>query len=284
MRTLARTLLVLLAAMGIAGTAAAQGSGGGTVVVINDSDFTLDIHVDGDKRFTLKPGTRRPVEGLSEGNHDFKAITADGTVKFRKELRVAAGQKLSWYLKWSRVEGKLVIENPNGVPVAVFVDDMETLGVPPTDASVYRNLAPGAHTLRLAHSHFGELTELLTVEVDIGGGEPPVVTAPMLESGSIAVRNDTDGRLRVVIDGQDMGWLEAGEDAQFQPFPVGLHRIRVMDESGQLVRHRAVEVGTFETAVLIVPSRRSSSTQPRSWAGREGARPEPGPSISTGIS
>lgn len=282
MRTLVRTVLVLLAAVGIAGPAAAQGSGSGTVMVINDSDFTLDIHVDGAKRFTLKPGTRRGAEGLSEGNHEFKALIADGTVKFKKELRVSAGQKLSWYLKWSRVEGKLVVENPNGVPVAVFVDDMETLGVPPTDASVYRNLTPGTHSLRLAHSHFGELTELLTVEVDIGGDEPPVITAPMLDSGSIAVRNDTEARLRVVIDGQDMGWLEAGENAQFQPFTVGVHRIRVVDENGQLVRHRAVEVGVYETAVLIVPSRRSSA-RPRSWADRDNSRPAPNPTILNGI-
>ncbi len=268
MRSICHTLWVLVLVLGMALPALADGGGSGTVVVINESDFVLDIHVDGTKRFTLQTGTRRTVGDLSPGVHQFKALTQEGLIKFRKDMRVEAGQKLSWYLKWARSEGKLVIENANGTPLIVFVDDAETLGVPATDESVYRNLASGPHTVRLAYFHGEERIDLLTTEIEVGGESKPVVVAPVMDSGSIAVQNDTAARLRVVIDGEQAGWLEPGEDGRYEPYTVGVHRIRVVDERGQLVRHQAVQVDVFETVVLLVPGRRSSA-RPRSWAGRE---------------
>ncbi len=269
MRSFPGVWLALCGALCLAGPALAGDAG--TVVVINDSDFTLNIQVDGTARFTLRPGSRQAVEDLSPGVHQFKAITGEGQVKFSKDLRVSAGQKLSWYLKWARTEGALVIENANGVPLAVFVDGVETLGVAPGDERVYGNLAPGVHRIRLAYMHRGVLQELMTTEVEIAGGDPPVVSAPPMDFGAIVVRNDSAARLRVVIDGAEVGWIEPGEQGAFERFDVGEHRIRVMDERGQLVRHRVVHVDAHETAQLIVPSRRSSSRD-FSYADRESAR------------
>ncbi|MDP7115144.1 MAG: hypothetical protein QGH45_24430, partial [Myxococcota bacterium] len=153
MRSFPGVLLVLFGALTVAAPALAGQGDTGTVVVINESDFTLNIQVDDTSRFTLRPGARQAVEGLTPGVHSFKAITGEGQVKFSKDLRVTAGQKLSWYLKWSRAQGVLVIENANGVPLAVFVDGVETLGVAPADERVYGNLPPGPHDVQLAYLH-----------------------------------------------------------------------------------------------------------------------------------
>jgi hypothetical protein len=272
MRSFPGVLLVLWGALTMAAPALAGEGDTGTVVVINESDFTLGIHVNGTSRFTLRPGARQAVEGLTPGVHSFKALTGEGQVKFSKDLRVAAGQKLSWYLKWSRSEGAMVVENANGVPLAVFVDGLETLGVAPGDERVYGNLPPGPHDIQLAYLHREELHELLTTQVVIASGEAPVVIAPPMDFGAIAVRNDSAARLRVVIDGAEAGWLEPGERGQFEALGVGAHRIRVVDERGQLVRHRVIQVDVHETALLIVPSRHSSSRD-RSYAGRDCAVP-----------
>ena len=278
MRSFPGILLALWGALTLATPALAGEGDTGTVVVINESDFTLNIQVDGTSRFTLRPGARQAAEGLTPGVHSFKAITSEGQVKFSKDLRVTAGQKLSWYLKWSRTQGVLVIENANGVPLAVFVDGVETLGVAPGDERVYGNLPPGPHDIQLAYLHREEFHALLETQVVIADGEPPVVTAPPMDFGAIAVRNDTSARLRVVIDGAEAGWLEPGERGQFEAIGVGAHRIRVVDERGQLVRHRVVQVDLHETALLIVPSRHSSSRD-RSYADRDCSVPVPSQSL-----
>ena len=75
----------------------------GGITVINDTEFTLDIRMDGQQQFTLKPGARKTIHDVAEGPHKLQALTSDGTVKFRKDMRVPAGRTVSWYLKWTQL-------------------------------------------------------------------------------------------------------------------------------------------------------------------------------------
>ncbi len=107
---LTQLFLAALLTLALALPALAGDSDSGTVKVINDTEFTLDIKMDGTKKFTLKPDGKQSVKGISPGLHTFTATTPSGEVKFSKEMRLKAGQNLSWYLKWTQVEeGSLLI-------------------------------------------------------------------------------------------------------------------------------------------------------------------------------
>lgn len=97
---LAALLTLLIAVPALAGDGDA-----GSVKVINDTEFTLDIKMDGKKKFTLQPDAKQSVKGISPGLHTFNAVTPSGEVKFVKEMRLKAGQNLSWYLKLTNFEG-----------------------------------------------------------------------------------------------------------------------------------------------------------------------------------
>ena len=75
----------------------------GAVTVVNDTDFTLEIRMDGAKKCTLKPGAEQTLDAIPEGAHTFQAVTSEGEVKFRKEMRVVAGRTVSWILKWTHL-------------------------------------------------------------------------------------------------------------------------------------------------------------------------------------
>jgi len=98
-----RTTVVLLLMALCWSPALSAWAGNGGITVINDTEFTLEIRMDGQTRFTLKPGTRKTIGDVPEGPHKLQALTSDGTVKFRKDMRVPAGRTVSWYLKWTHL-------------------------------------------------------------------------------------------------------------------------------------------------------------------------------------
>ena len=75
----------------------------GAITVINDTEFTLEIKVDGQTRCKLAPGAKKTLDAIPEGAHQLQAVTPDGDVKFSKEMRVIAGRTASWYLKWTHL-------------------------------------------------------------------------------------------------------------------------------------------------------------------------------------
>jgi len=99
MKTVVATLLVVLAFA----PAIAARADTGAVTVINDTEFTLEIKMDGETRCTLKPGARQTIRDIPEGSHKFKAVSSDGEVKFDKAMTVIPGRTLSWYLKWTHL-------------------------------------------------------------------------------------------------------------------------------------------------------------------------------------
>lgn len=93
----------------------------GTVRVVNDTDFTLEIRMDGNRKTSLSPGTKQTLRGIPPGSHQFQAVTPQGSVKFEKTLRLQAGQTLSWILKWTRTEGPLAMDDPQPTHGAIAV-------------------------------------------------------------------------------------------------------------------------------------------------------------------
>jgi len=86
--------------------------GTGTVRIVNDTDFKLEIRMDGTRKTTLSPGSKQTLRGIPPGSHQFQAVTPEGQVKFEKTLRLQANQTLSWILKWTRAEGRLTAVTP----------------------------------------------------------------------------------------------------------------------------------------------------------------------------
>ncbi len=184
------TIVTALAALLLSVPAWAAGGDGGRVKVINDTDFTLEIRMDGKARFTLGPGDTQTIGDVAPGLHEFKAVTSGGDVKFTKSMKVSAGQTLSWYLKWTRAEGLLVIDNPNGVPVSVLIDGRPTLGVGPLDFRAYGNIGTGTHDLRVTCSRVDGEVELLSSRVAIDGLTTVELTLPRSSAGEDSPPDD----------------------------------------------------------------------------------------------
>ena len=99
MKTLVATLLVVMAFA----PALVARADSGAVTVINDTEFTLEIQLDGETKCTLKPGARETIRDIPEGPHKFKAVSSNGEQKFSKAMTVIPGRTLSWYLKWTHL-------------------------------------------------------------------------------------------------------------------------------------------------------------------------------------
>lgn len=168
----------------------------GTVRVVNDTDFTLEIRMDGTKKTTLSPGTKQTLRGIPPGSHRFQAVTDDGTIKFEKQLRLQAGQTLSWILKWTRAQGRLVIDNPGGAFVRVDIDGEPTLGVPAGGSRVYGNLDEGEHHVEVTLRRRGGDISLLSQTVTVADATPTelVVPAPRPPRGEAMPYVSSHGR------------------------------------------------------------------------------------------
>jgi hypothetical protein len=102
-RSIRRAILLATVALLALPALGAMAEPGG-VTVVNDTEFTLEIRMDGSKQFVLQPGAKRTIEGIEPGAHSFQAVTSEGEVKFRKEMRVLAGRTMQWLLKWTHLE------------------------------------------------------------------------------------------------------------------------------------------------------------------------------------
>ena len=99
MKTLVATVLVVMAFAPVLVARAETGA----VTVINDTEFTLEIKMDGETKCTLAPGARQTIGDIAEGPHKFKAVSSNGEQKFSKAMTVIPGRTLSWYLKWTHL-------------------------------------------------------------------------------------------------------------------------------------------------------------------------------------
>ncbi len=102
MRFIQATILCFVAAVVLLPALSAW-AGTGAITVVNESDVSLTIYVDGTKKATLGSGQSKTIEGIPEGAHEFEARTSSGEVKFSKQMRIIAGRTGKWTLKHSNL-------------------------------------------------------------------------------------------------------------------------------------------------------------------------------------
>ncbi len=226
----------------------------GQASILNDSGVRMRVVLDGRTMGVARPGQALESWPLPAGSYTVEARPADRAYRdgpaLTRRITVRRGQQASFGLgPWfSRIEAV----NPFPFAANLFVDGQRIERVRPGARAVLARQVPGAH--RVVFKRNGRVLAADTLRVAPGrvADWRPVD----VNRGDLRVTNRTGQRVKVLIDGRDMGRLGSGESRTFADLSAGVHVVSLMHRSRTIEQQR-VRVAAHDVAQMTAHRDRS---------------------------
>ena len=217
----------------------------GQASILNDSGVRMRIVLDGRTLGVARPGQALDSWPMAPGSYKVEARPAsrqyrDGPALTRR-ITVRRGQQASFGLgPWfSRIEAA----NPFPFAANLFIDGERIERVRPGATASVARLVPGAH--RVVFKRRGRVLAADTLRVAPGrvADWRPVDA----NRGDLRVTNRTGRRVKVLVDGREMGRLHDGESRVFADLSAGVHVVTLV-RRGRTVEQQRVRVAAHDMA------------------------------------
>lgn len=191
------------------------GGGGGMLAVVNPTDDTWDLKLDGAGRGSVGPRSEARIPNVKAGAHVVVAENASLGIDQRGDVQVSAGQTTTHTLK--PLVSRLKVSNPHDVAVEIVIDGVVIGRAAPKSDTVFEAVPAGKRMLvaraptgpgavrveqRLAPNAESAWTVPALAE---SGGEHPSIPTPPTGMGLVHMKNDSRFPVYVYADGADKG-------------------------------------------------------------------------------
>lgn len=200
------------------GTTQETGEDEGGLLVVNGTDETVRIRIDGWDRGEVARGARRQFEGLVPGTHVVEAAGASSEDVFHLRAEVAGGARLEWTVLPRNAT--VALRNLRDEPVRVLVDREPRIEVPaggavdlPVPAGMREIEAVGVRTLATTR-HRIELPAAVRTTLDLAR---PFATVRVLNLQAQPVEISSEQGI--------LGVVAPGQSAAFDRVPPGACRL-----------------------------------------------------------
>lgn len=243
----------------------------GQAKVINDSGVRMRLMVDGRELGVAAPGQAMESWPLRPGQYTVVARPAGRHQRhghpISRVVNVRPGHAAP--VRFGAWHGQVTVTNPFDFRAGLFVDGERIDRLAPGESRVLARQVPGAHRMQLKRR--GRLLADTTVRV--APGQRAAWTPVNRRLGDLQVRNVTGHRVRVTVDGRDMGRLGAGESRTFTDLSAGLHTV-AFSRRGRVIEERRVRIRAYDVAEVVAA--RSAGRAPHRSPNR-GSRGQPAP-------
>jgi hypothetical protein len=112
------------------------------VTVINDTDFTFSVYLDGNFQSQLRPGGSAVIKGVESGVHSLEAIVGNEVIA---EKTVNLNEDMEWLVYVERYN--ITVTNQTDLRLSIYLDDSYQLEAPPFSSKMIYGVSEGTHTL-----------------------------------------------------------------------------------------------------------------------------------------
>ncbi len=242
--------------------AAYAGHADAVLEVDNDFEGELTIYVDGRYEGTARGDARTRVE-VKPGKRDVVLQRPGGAVLASRTLHFHKG--ITAVLPIAAPKAPLMVRNTSAVPLQVDVGPGDGVWISPNTA-VELVVTAGTVDLeaRVREAGHIERVTVRTLWVEPGQRAETVLDYRPVAHTRLSVRNQGHERLRAVVDGVEVGFVDPGERRSVAVSP-GRVTVRFYDRHGRLVEVRDVHADKGQkTAVVasVVPPPPPSPQRP----------------------
>ena len=222
----------------------------GVIKVVNPTNFEFALSLDGNAIGTLYPNETRILHQIQAGSHRITAqfIGAQNVPGEEFPFFLQGGEKEKIVL--SVPPARLVVHNPNAFPAQLLIDGELQRWVPGESRVLIKGLIPGRTDVRLVAKK----------TLEIGGSfilapGKRTVWKPEPFLGKLMIKNPSNRRTVVRINGKFAGTLRRGETRLFDAIPLGMNTVtfRPKKKFQNKVITKMVHVSPFHTAKVVGP-------------------------------
>lgn len=208
---------------------------GGAVLVVNRAGEALAVAVDGEGRGLVAPLEELRVEGLAPGAHVVEVGGADSGVRLSREVRLGSGEQAVWAV--DPRFGAVRIVNTSPEAQALYLDGAPVRDLAPGETATLDAVKRGPHRLAAVGRASRQRQDF---EVH---ARPEATETWWLAgaTGALVVDNRRDEALRVYVDAQPRGVVEAGQVYTLEDVAAGERLLEAVGQtSGTVFRERLV--------------------------------------------
>lgn len=220
----------------------------GQAKVINDSGVRMRMKLNGRDLGVAGPGQVMESWPLPPGRHTVVAQPAGRHHRhghpMTRTVQVRRGDMAQ--VRFGAWHGQVTVTNPFDFRVRLIVDGERIDRLQPGESRVLARQVPGSHRLQLKRR--GRMLADTTLRV--APGQRAVWTPVNRRLGDLQVSNVTGHRVRVMIDGRDMGRLRAGESRTYTDLDAGLHTVSFA-RRGRVIEERRVRIRAYDVAEVV---------------------------------
>lgn len=112
------------------------------ITVINDTDFSFSVYLDGEFQAQLEPGRSVVISGVESGIHDLEAAVGDEVVA---ENTIDLEEDLEWIVYIEEYD--ITVTNQTDLNLSIYLDDYYQFGSPPMSSKTIHGVSEGSHIL-----------------------------------------------------------------------------------------------------------------------------------------
>jgi len=220
----------------------------GQASIVNDSGVRMRLVLDGRALGVAAPGQALQSWPLAAGTYTLEARPAsrehrDGPALTRR-VKIRRGQQESYAVgAWfSRIEAA----NPFPFAANLWVDGQRVERVRPGGLATVVRQVPGAH--RVVFKRDGRVLAADTMRV--APGRTATWRPVDVNRGDLRVTNRTGDRVRVMVDGRELGRLGRGESRTFANLDAGV-RLVTLERGGRTVDSQRVRIAAHGVAEVV---------------------------------
>jgi len=235
------------------------GGGNGALTVVNPTEDTWDIAVDGAAKGSLGPRSQTELPALKAGPHAVVATNGTLGLEQRGDVAVRYGVTSSYQLK--AMVTRLEVTNPLDVPVEIAIDG-SVVGLAAPGKTTFDAVPAGNRTI-VARATTGPGAVRTTYRLSPGGPSAWVVPqlteqensyanlpVPPTGMGLVHMKNESRFPVYVFADGVEKGLVASGAWADIV-LPPGDHHLEVRIEGIQAKTEHTVTLKANQSAEWI---------------------------------
>jgi hypothetical protein len=194
----------------------------GTLKIKNRSDLPFQLYIDGEFIAKSKPGDKIVLNHMPIGKHTVRAHYPGKMPVPDQLFTPTVRMDAVSVIRLTSSRGRLKVTNANPFPIMLKVRGKEIRRIGPNQTRTIHNLTPGRAHVALVGPGGSSLNQVVQIQ---RGKITPWSPGKLL--AEISLKNPTGRAMRVFLDGNFVGWIQARATRRFTGLTPGKHHVRL---------------------------------------------------------